>query len=390
MNPNSVKELYQKYLDGSCTPEEKELLEKAFLVYAQAQDTLPDESTIQSTSERVRDHLSTLLRHDLRRRQRRHRIYYLAAALLTVFISIGLITWNMSHPESDTQHAWTADAQPGSNKATLTLSNGHTVHLKEVTSGIVAGENITYADGSPVVNETDLSQSGKPTPRKAATQMLTLTTPRGGTYKVTLPDGSGVWLNANSVLRYPARFANTQRVVDIEGEAYFEVVTDEKRPFKVRTAGQEVVVLGTSFNLSAYPEDHSTATTLVEGSIRIVNKSNQTVHMLRPGQQAKLSSTGVQVYPVDTEAFIAWKNGYFYFDDADMYTILKDFSRWYNVEIEVSLLPESELFTGKIPRNVSLQNALRIVEKTSGMSFQLIDNKLKLSRLRKGGDAMDH
>src|SRR5690606_11597317 len=255
--------------------------------------------------------LSTLLRHDLRRRQRRHRIYYLAAALLTVFISIGLITWNMSHPESDTQHAWTADAQPGSHKATLTLSNGPTVHLKEVTSGIVAGENITYADGSPVVNETDLSQSGKPTPRKAATQMLTLTTPRGGTYKVTLPDGSGVWLNANSVLRYPARFANTQRVVDIEGEAYFEVVTDEKRPFKVRTAGQEVVVLGTSFNLSAYPEDHSTATTLVEGSIRIVNKSNQTVHMLRPGQQAKLSSTGVQVYPVDTEAFIAWKNGYF-------------------------------------------------------------------------------
>src|SRR5690606_20715012 len=199
-------------------------------------------------------------------------------------------------------------------------------------------------------------------------------------YQITLSDGTHVWLNAGSVLKYPTQFAADERIVEIEGEGYFEVAKEEKRPFKVLAAGQELVVLGTAFNISAYRDEDETETTLVEGAVKIVNLANERVSQLRPGQQARLSRKGLYVRNVDTEEFIAWKDGYFLFNDANIYAILKKFSRWYAIEMDDSIKPTGDLFTGKIPRNISLKSALAILEGTSGMSFQLTDNKLISSK----------
>lgn len=375
MNPELVKELFQKYLYGTCTPEEMRLLEEAFMAYAQAQDVLPDETQIKAASEKVRDHLDFHVRRDRLRKRRRTISYYIAAAVLTISMSIGFITWRLAGDDHQRGDSWAVnDVPPGGNKATLTLADGRTVNLNEAHQGIVVGEEITYVDGTPVLK----GQPAENEQRK--TNYLTLNTPKGGTYQVTLPDGTNVWLNANTVLRYPDQFAADERVVEIEGEAYFDVTKDKNRPFKVRSTGQELVVLGTAFNISAYPDEIETETTLVEGAVEIANLTNKKISRLRPGQQALVTGEGVQVHEVDTEEFTAWKDGYFLYNDANIYTILKQFSRWYDIEIDDSIKPTGDLFTGKIPRNLSLKNALKIVERTSGMSFHLTDNKLVLSK----------
>lgn len=391
MNPELVKELFQKYLSGTCTPEEMRLLEKTFLLYAQAQNATPDEIQIKAASERVRDRLAGNIRHDLRRKQRRVIFHYLAAAVLVVSISVGFLTWQLAGEDGNELNTWaTQDVQPGGNKATLTLSDGRTIDLSEAQTGIVVGDKITYHDGTYVVGEQGNHEATEPGHRRSntdgsgsqtpsLTRSLTLTTPKGGTYQITLPDGTDVWLNASSVLRYPTQFAADERIVEIEGEGYFAVAKDKKRPFKVLTAGQKVVVLGTAFNISAYPDENETETTLVEGAVKIVSLANETERKLRPGQQARLTPKGLHVQHVNTEEFTAWKNGYFLFNDATIYSILKKFSRWYDFEIDDRIKPTDDLLTGKIPRNVTLKSALKIVEGTSGMSFRLMDNKLSLS-----------
>lgn len=373
MNPELVKELFQKYLNGACTPAEIDFLEKTFLLYLQTQDTMPDEIQIRAASERVRNRLAGNIRRDQRRKWKRVRFYYAVAALLIASFSIGFITWRFAESYDSQRDNWAAtDAQPGGNKAILTLADGEMINLNEAQQGIIVGDGITYADGTPVLDNQ--RKEGK----NPGAIYLTLRTPKGGMYQVTLPDGTHVWLNASSVLKYPNRFAADERIVEIEGEGYFAVAKDKKRPFKVSTSKQELMVLGTAFNISAYPDENQTETTLVEGAVKIINVANKAASKLHPGQQALLSSEGLQVRRVDTKEFTAWKDGYFFFNDANIYTILKKFSRWYDVEIDDSVKPTNDLFTGKIPRNVSLKSALRIVEGTSGMSFQLIDKKLVL------------
>ncbi|MFC7524250.1 FecR family protein [Parapedobacter sp. GCM10030251] len=379
MNPELIKELFQKYKNGTCTPEEIALLEKTFLLYLRAQDTVPDEQQIKTAGERVRGRLADHIRHDLLRKRLRTRRVYLTAAVLLVSISIGFIIWQLGGGNDREQGNLAAmDVKPGGNKAMLTLADGQTVNLNEAQQGIIVGDGITYVDGSPVFRELGNRKTREQ--RHGRPRSLTLTTPKGGTYQVTLPDGTHVWLNASSVLKYPSQFGTDERIVKIEGEGYFAVAKDKKRPFKVLAAGQEVVVLGTAFNISAYPDENETATTLVEGSVKIVSLANEKVSKLRPGQQARLTQTGLHVHEVDIEEFTAWKEGYFVFNDADIYSILKKLARWYDIEIDDNIKPTEDLFTGKIPRNASLKSALRIVGRTSGMSFQLMDNKLVLSK----------
>ena len=257
------------------------------------------------------------------------------------------------------------------NKAILTLSDGSTIILDDAKNGQVAQQGGTQiaklANGQLVYNALD----GKP----AEVVFNTLTTPRGGQFKLTLPDGSEVWLNASSSIKYPTAFIGNERKVEISGEAYFEIVHNAAKPFKVSVNGMEVKVLGTHFNINAYNDEASVKTTLLEGSISLTKADAATT--LKPGQQAQLGNGGnIKVIDnVDIDQVVAWKNGYFSFNRADLQTVMRQIARWYDVDISYEgKIPERQ-FGGKIDRNSNASEVLKILEE-SKVHFRIEEKKI--------------
>lgn len=263
--------------------------------------------------------------------------------------------------------------RPGTNKATLTLADGTTVALSEAYAGIVTEQGaIKYADGNILFAEEQMG---------AEIPYATLAIPRGGQYQIVLPDGSKVWLNSASTLKYPLQFDEHERAVELEGEAYFDVAhqhspSGDRIPFMVTTAHQTVEVLGTTFNVAAYVDEADTKTTLVSGEVRVVRSDTKQSSMLRPGEESVIyGSSGIQVKPVNVEAATAWKSGIFYFDETSSSQMLKQISRWYNIEIIYEGTPPKEVFTGKMSRNVNLGVLLKFL-KDSGINLHLEGEKL--------------
>lgn len=253
------------------------------------------------------------------------------------------------------------DVPPGGHRATLTLSDGRTITLDEAREGIViGGDEITYNDGNPLAEVEG----------KDEMRLLELTTPKGGTYKITLPDGTQVWLNAASTMRYPTRFSGAERLVELVGEAYFSVARDAKRPFKVVSAGQKIEVLGTEFNVSAYPDDQGTKTTLVEGKVRLSLADEQMGRGARkdsyidlvPGEQGVIFGENLSKTDVDTTLYTAWKSGYFYFKRTPLEEVLRQAARWYDIEVVYEGDIPSETLSGDIKRDVSLRGWLDILQ----------------------------
>src|SRR5690606_22741368 len=207
-----------------------------------------------------------------------------------------------------------------------------------------------------------------------------LTTPKGGTYRLTLSDGTNVWLNAASTLRYPAKFTGTERMVELEGEAYFEVSrltrgSDIRVPFRVVSKGQTVEVLGTEFNITAYADEDAVRTTLVEGSVQVVSDGAIETQRpqpvtLRPGQQSVVSPDGTQINSVDVSMFTAWKDGLFSFRETEMSDAMRQLARWYNVDVVYEGAVPETYFFGNIRRDKSLAHALAILKK-SGINFRI-------------------
>jgi transmembrane sensor len=267
------------------------------------------------------------------------------------------------------------DIAPGSNKAVLTLGNGHKIILNDAKNGQLADEantKITKAkDGRLVYNTTNNTQASQP-----AVDYNTVSTPNGGQYEVELPDGTKVWLNASSSLRYPTRFAGNERKVELSGEAYFEVSHNKAMPFKVKTASQEIEVLGTHFNVNSYTDEPATNTTLLEGSVKITSGKAQSV-VIKPQQQASLKSAGFDVREVDADEAIAWKNGYFEFSEENLGSIMRKISRWYNVEIiytDKGL--ESQVFSGSISKYKNISQVIKLLELTKVADFNIQGNKI--------------
>ena len=194
----------------------------------------------------------------------------------------------------------------------------------------------------------------------------TITTANGNQYQLILTDGSKVWLNAASSIRFPASFTGNERKVEITGEAYFEVAKNPNKPFKVEFKNKEgdkseIEVLGTHFNVNAYPDEPAFKTTLLEGSVKIINA--HAVQMLTPGQQARLSRQGIELEKnADIEQVMAWKNGFFLFDNTDIYTLMRQVSRWYDVDVHFEGSIPGDGFSGKISRNVPLSKFLQVLE----------------------------
>ncbi len=274
-------------------------------------------------------------------------------------------------------NSYSNDIRPAANKAVLTLANGEQIILNNDVTGTLAHQSEIK------ISKTDAGQLSyakeQTTVHTApATELInTLTTPRGGKYVVTLSDGTKVWMNAASSLRYPAAFLGEERRVELVGEAYFEVAKNTKMPFKVVSGLQTIEVLGTHFNINAYKEDPTLQSTLIEGSISI--RSGKSAALLKPGQQANITAKNpfaIKVISgVNVDEVTAWKDGYFQFESADIETILGQFSRWYDMDISYQSEIPTGHYHGKVSRNLGIKQALKILN-LSGINFKIEGKKI--------------
>lgn len=277
----------------------------------------------------------------------------------------------------------TNDALPGGNKAILTLADGSSIILDSANNGVI-GEQ-----GNVQVNKLDnglLAYEVNASADQIASKSFynTISTPRGGEYQVTLSDGTKVWLNAASSIRFPAVFDGEERSVEIKGEVYFEVAKNEQKPFRVKAGRSTVEVLGTHFNINAYEDETQIRTSLLEGSVRVSSDDAgeiQKIQALKPGQQARMSKSGrIQVVNnIDTEEVMAWKNGLFVFKSTDLRSIMRQVSRWYDVDIQYQGSVGMQ-FTGQITRNNNVSTIFEMLELTGEVKFKVQDKKVIVSR----------
>ncbi len=412
--PEPIEQLFQRYLDNRCSPEEIrqlwEFLEKEdnsairqLLIkrYVHQLPVLPDHSDplltdkLRSRFDLIRDAIGHMrpdgdrqdapanrvmvMADKIRRRSWR----WLAAACVMVSLTGAYIFLSprkkSTLPSGSLAGKHPADILPGTNRAILTLSNGATINLDEAKDGILARQGnakvTKIGNGQLVYDRPARDGIGK---EQAAIDYNTLSTPKGGQYRLKLPDGSQVWLNAASSIRYPTVFAGGERIVEISGEAYFEIQKDPSRPFRVKVApihkagtgerpsdpgGMSIQVLGTDFNVNAYDDEAIIKTTLLEGAVNVV--SGPVATLLKPGDQAQVNKQGKLklVQDIDPEEVVAWKNGHFVFNNVDLQVVMRQLARWYDVEIVYAHTPPPMEFEGEIQMNLSLQQVMRILEK---------------------------
>jgi len=269
-----------------------------------------------------------------------------------------------------------SDVQPGTEKAILTLSDGMKITLDSATNGTIAQQ------GNTVVLKEDGLLAYNTDGKKSQTEILynTLTTPKGGEYRsLVLSDGTKVWLNSISSIRFPTSFVGNERKVEITGEVYLEVAKDKARPFKVDIAGKgEVEVLGTRFNVNAYSDEPTIQTTLLEGSVAIKSiTGNRQAAKLKPGQQARLNANGfiLVINDVNPEAVTAWKDQTFYFESYDLKTIMRQFARWYDVEVAYEGNIPNTTLSGMVSRNRNLSEVLKALQ-LNDINFRIEGKKL--------------
>lgn len=300
-----------------------------------------------------------------------NRRWLMAAASIMLVSVFGIYIYNMQQqPPARVVISEKTDIAPGSNKAVLTFANGKQINLTDVAIGNIAENNgmriSKTADGVLQYTPTALK------PMAAGTNSIA--TPAGGQYTVQLPDGTRVMLNAASSLTYPEQFDNAERKVTLTGEAYFEVAAESKRPFRVQTANQLVEVLGTRFNLNCYEDEPVTTTILEDGSVNVTSAAEKKT--LRPGQQSTLKKGDMAftISDADLQTGLAWTRGKLTFKDADLPTILRLVSRWYNVQIRYEGVIKDDLYTGGISRNSKLSTLLDIL-KDNSIHFHLETNQ---------------
>ncbi len=301
-----------------------------------------------------------------------------AAAIVLAFLSVGgyfLLSKKASNQQQIAQNQ-IHDIAPGGNKAILTLADGKKISLTDAKNGTLANQDVVNInktqDGQLVYNISNHQN----TPIQTITYN-TIETPRGGQYHLILADGTQVWLNAASSLRYPTTFTGKERKVELTGEAYFEVVHNAKSPFKVISNGQEVEDIGTHFNINAYTDEPATKTTLLEGAVRVSENNHSKI--LSPGQQATVSNHTLTINTVDTEEAIAWKNGQFVFENENIHSIMRKLSRWYDAEVVYSGAISNEVFVGEMSRYKNVSKVLDILQHTGKVHFKVEGKKIIVS-----------
>lgn len=309
------------------------------------------------------------------------------AAMITAPLLIGaagLYLYNHANTEKEKSAvvAVKQDFKPGYSKAVLILANGSQVDLTHPDS-----KQLSDADGTIIKNQNNgLNYSSTKNKSDAAPVFNTLIVPVGGEYKITLSDGTKIWLNAASKLKYPTRFTNNTREVFLEGEAYFEVAHNIKKPFEVHTSTIVTKVFGTEFNIMAYNDEPYIQTTLIKGSVEVQNNSTASGKksiMLKPGVQANLNKANnyLDSRTVNTYIYTAWKDGVFIFNNESMESIMRKLSRWYNVKINFDNERTKEiLFFGKVKRYENINTILTMIKKTEEVTYSTENNQIIIRR----------
>ena len=306
------------------------------------------------------------------------KLAWAAAACLVLFVSVVLLYHKRQPPEippvAKVKQQPAVPVVPGKSGAILTLADGSTVELDSLGNGKIASQN----GADVILNKGKLAYNGA-AGNTAELVYNTLSTPRGRQYRVQLPDGTEVWLNAASSIHYPTAFTGSERVVDLMGEAYFEVAKDAEHPFKVRLSQQaQIDVLGTHFNVNAYANEPAITTTLLEGSVRMGVDNEKISRVLGPGQQTRLDNATHRLAfepHAETAKAMAWRNGIFDFNDVGMKEAMQQLERWYDIDVEYEKNIPDIHFYGKMTRNIPLNDLLVILER-SGVHFQIDGHKL--------------
>lgn len=379
MENNKIDELLEKYRLGQCTAGEKAALESWYIAQASGDEEPLPELDFQYQHDDLWNRISKAVAAAPAKVSLWPRL--VAAAVILVVLGAGLFYYNNQRTARVAEGGLARDVKPGGMGATLTLASGQQIRLGDAARGELAREaGVTIsksADGRLVYVLKEGGLSGQD---PAATN--TLSTAKGETYQVLLPDGSAVWLNAASSLTYPASFAKLdKRRVELRGEGYFQVAKDKAHPFVVVTGRQEVTVLGTHFNINAYADEPAVKTTLIEGSVKVsAVADSQLVKILKPGQQAAFGSHAIQVAAIDPELAVAWKNNQFIFESDDIRYIMRMISRWYNLEVEyVGPVPEDK-FGGAISRFENVSKVLIPLEATGNVKFKLSGRRIMVSK----------
>ncbi|TKC57138.1 DUF4974 domain-containing protein [Pedobacter hiemivivus] len=381
MSAEEISELIDLYLKGACSPAQKELVTQWYEKHsvtdhefyngdtAQLRGSL--EKSLSGLREKINaanDQVEVPVKKVWPKR-------LIAAAILLISCSAALLFYN--NYQSRSANFYANDIAPGKNKAILTLADGSKIALDDAAQGEIASQSgikITKTTDGQLVYEINPSRNTA----SKATVYNTISTPAGGQYQVKLPDGTNVWLNAMSSLKFPASFAGLEeRRVTLTGEGYFEVTKLEQEintrdrktrrvPFFVVTNKQEVEVLGTHFNICAYSDDNMTSTTLLEGSVNI-NRST----LLKPGEEAVNSGNSILVKDTDTEEAVAWKNGKFKFSNENIKDLMRKLARWYDVEIIYDGQMTNKDFSGSVPRFAHVSKILDVLQSTNTVHFKV-------------------
>ncbi len=366
----SKKDLLERYSSGQCSEEEALWVEKW---YIQQENDLPLPVSRREFHEDIKEVYAKLYQPE-RQIKRRYPIK-VAAALIGIFLAIGIFIYFQKQEVTTANSILVQDISPSLNRATLLLSDGSMVSLDELNVGDVFQDEYTWISKSENGQIEYLYSNDEP----AIDFFNEMHTAEGAQYLVILADGSKVWLNAASKLRYPIQFDENKRVVELTGEAYFEVAK-QTTPFYVKTDQQEIKVLGTSFNVKAYENEDNIKTTLLEGSVKIIsmpfyNKRPAGELLLRPGDQAIIGQNEEgKVLTVNPSQSIAWRNGLFSFQGEDLKSVMREFSRWYGVEVKFEgEVPDTKLW-GQVYRNVNASQALKVLE-YFGLSFKIVADK---------------
>jgi len=384
--------LFRKYVDGNATAEEKRLFltmadqaslqeELAELVDREMLATDQPYSLDQQEKQTILENIFSagMIQQITPARTRRLWPRIVAAASVILCLSVG--GYLVFHKTDAVNYAGIVkhDIKHGSNGAILTLANGKKVILEETKVGEITRQN--GADLHKAGDSLLVYQSGKTT--VAGNYYNTLETPRGKQYSVVLPDGSKVWLNAASSLKYPTAFSGKERHVELTGEAYFEVAHNKAKPFKVQTNGQTVQVLGTHFNIKAYADEPATWTTLLQGSVKVENNRQQAA-VLIPGQQAVNGNSGKMqtLKKIDADAVLDWKNGEFVFSGESLESIMRKVSRWYDADVEYKdETLRKEHFFGSVSKWSSASDVLDALALTGTVKFSIVEGPKKERRI---------
>lgn len=371
-----IQKLAYKWKNNTITPEEKEKLDNWYQEHSEEQLTWAKDNNEEALRERLlRNILIKNGNHKLRKMQLSRTVYkYAATVLVVVAFGIWFFLNNKDVDiKTETVVQSTINIDPGKETATLVLGDGTELQLDTVSNGLISTNDAVEINKTGAAVNYQNEQSLKD--EKQPVKYNTIYTNRGNQFQIILADGTKVWLNSESSIRYPTQFNGNTREVELTGEAYFEVVKNKQQPFYVNAKGIEVEVLGTHFNVNAYADEPFIKTTLVEGSVKVSREDNSV--LISPGEQAMAanSETGIKVLKVDVQQVLAWQQGFFEFTNISLPEIMRQISRWYNIDIKLEDGKYNERFGGRISKNLNLEKVLELL-RTSGIEFEMKEDRV--------------